>query len=49
MSTKWHTKTPDEPDWMPARRRLDAHAVRTGVLVVCAGSSIVLIVRSLFG
>lgn len=25
MTTKWHTKTPDEPDWMPARRRLDAH------------------------
>lgn len=25
MSTKWHTKTPDEPDWMPKRRRLDAH------------------------
>lgn len=23
--TKWHYKTPDEPDWMPKRRRLDAH------------------------
>lgn len=23
--TRWHTRTPDEPDWMPKRRRLDAH------------------------
>lgn len=23
--TKWHYKTADEPDWMPKRRRLDAH------------------------
>lgn len=33
----------------PMRRRLDADAVRTGVLTVCAASAVVLIVRSLFG
>lgn len=33
----------------PLRRRLDADAVRAGVLLVCAASSVVLIIRSLAG